>query len=1097
MDSLLVDFLNHGYLPFTGRRADIDRISTFLAPGPEAPGLRALLIVGEAGVGKSRLIEEIVPTIIREGGVVVRSKLYPETTASIVPSLIRALHHINLHRNLLTTELDETLPSVASALRRLGHLRPTVLIIEDIHLLSNEAFTELARLLEAIGDEPISMICTARPLGNATRGILTRFLIDDIELQGLNDEGINTIMQQLFATRSEEITREIQHATLGNPLALRSALRGLITSGALAHDMATGTWKLTVPQDMFRRTLQRSVELLSEGMAAHLSLSEKNAAELIASLGEVFSTRTAEELLETEEPILSSLIFKGILVASGSHGIPIQGNGDGSPVLAFTHTLLHRRLADQDNVNVNRLLHVINADLTLYSLVPFHVLDRHATEITAEPAMIASTILQIAEISHQIDITINWQAAPLLWEYSWRLFEVHRERLDSDARLALRLDLIKHRIGLLRRQETSEEYGRWTSEYLALTENPQSKAIATHRILGLIFRLIHRYRCEDIVDSETRREIDELTAQDPTLLFSQTYVFYLEQLARIAKGTINRPLLRSVEQHLKLVLSSENLTDEFRHIATRKLLPYLLLNFETREQLRLRLAWLDKMEQESEGDRKLDMLGLSAGFLIHVGEFDRALHVMDRTMKRVEERGAPENQFRYELDKWFVLGAFGMGLMDLEPEIRRIYAEGERTKYAVRHSIPLYVLELGYFLGHTEWGVALFEELRDHSIPVVPIIRAVAALHRQDREEMRRIPFTAPDDAEIARLITEAATATIEEETIRGVLRKEILTVDDLIPMRMALDLATHSIERKPLKLSERMEEEVSAALSRMMQQLEEWKFPPFMASLLTEYKSFFTKQDLTYWQNAIARVGDERRNYLVGKSDSDNSKIRLSILGSIEAQLPDGKRIPIRGSRLRALLGLMVADHMLDTPLDHREFCAIITGIDDDSDRARRSLNGVVYRLREMIRHDMVITDGDTPVLNLQLVTVDLLEAEEYLAKASAALQQNSLIRAHRAMLQALDILGGEVPFPTLYERFFEAIRDDFEHRVRDLILRITQGLLADNDPASAETLLSIGLRSMPEDEEIAEKLHRTLIQLGKRTEAERIRIRAAIGES
>jgi len=1097
MDSVLVDFLNHGYLPFTGRGGDLERISAFLTAMPDADRMRALLITGEAGVGKSRLIEEIVPAIIREGSMVVRAKLFPETTVSIVPSLVRALRHINLQRNLLSSDLDETLPSVASALRRLGRLRPTIIIIEDIHLLGGEALGELSRLLDAIGDEPISMICTARPLGSTVRGILTPFLVDDIDLQGLNEKDVGMLLEELFATRSEEIIREIRHLTLGNPLALRSALRGLMKSGAFAHDPATGTWQPTVSPEIFRRTLQRSIELLSEGMAAHLTPSEKDAAERIASLGEVFSSRTAEALLG-DDRWLSPLIFKGILVASETPGVPIQGDGSGSTTLVFTHTLLHRRFADQDNVDVNMLLNVIGANLPLYSLVPFQALDRHAAEITADPPTIASAILQIAEVAHEIDTTVNWHEAPRLWEYAWKLLELHGSRWNTEEEQGLRLDLMKHRIALLRRQEPSDEYGRRVEEYLALTVNPQSPKLVTHRILGLVFRMIHTFRSKRYIDTEARSEIDELTARAPDLLFSQTYVFYLEQLARFAKTNVDKPLLRSIEQHFKLILSSEDLTDEFRLIATRKLLPYLLVNFETREQLELRLAWLDQMEQRLHGDDQLDMLGMSAGFLVHVGEFDRALQVMDRTTKRTQEWGMPGGGRFPRLNKLFIFGAFGMKLQDLEPDIRKLYAESATLDHeSLRESIPLYMIELGYLSGELDRAYRLFEELWVLNEPPVPIIGAILALYRRDRAELRSLSFPAPEDAKLDRVVTEAGQGKpIDEEALTALLQTTILSVDDLMPMRIALRLATHTVEGDPLEVSESMRREISAALTHTMEWIERHGLPPFMTALLNEYKAFFTKQEITRWQDSIARIGETRNRLLNGQTDPDNGRIRLTMLGSIAVDLPDGRRIPIRGSRLRALLGLMVADRMVDTRLDHQEFCSIITGIDDDPDRARRSLNGVVYRLRETVGHDIVVTDGETPVLNHALMSVDLLEVDEQLSKAATALQQNALLRAYRAMMRALEILRGDVPFPTLYERFFEALRDDFENRLRNLILRTAQGLLAANDPDSAETLLTIGFRSMPEDEEIAENLYRTFIRLGKRTEAERVRIRTAIGD-
>jgi hypothetical protein len=67
----------------------------------DAQGLRAALLLGEAGAGKSCVIEEIVPRIIRAGGAVVHAKLYPESATSLAPLLAKALDRTNAATNLL------------------------------------------------------------------------------------------------------------------------------------------------------------------------------------------------------------------------------------------------------------------------------------------------------------------------------------------------------------------------------------------------------------------------------------------------------------------------------------------------------------------------------------------------------------------------------------------------------------------------------------------------------------------------------------------------------------------------------------------------------------------------------------------------------------------------------------------------------------------------------------------------------------------------------------------------------------------------------------------------------------------------------------
>jgi DNA-binding SARP family transcriptional activator len=91
--------------------------------------------------------------------------------------------------------------------------------------------------------------------------------------------------------------------------------------------------------------------------------------------------------------------------------------------------------------------------------------------------------------------------------------------------------------------------------------------------------------------------------------------------------------------------------------------------------------------------------------------------------------------------------------------------------------------------------------------------------------------------------------------------------------------------------------------------------------------------------------------------------------------------------------------------------------------------------------------------------------------------------------VVEALDIVKTEVPFPTLYDDFFEAMRGDFEYQMREAVIEVGQGLLREGDAASAEEALRRGFDAMPEDEEITELLCRALELQGRRAEAGRVR--------
>src|SRR4051812_32522268 len=111
MEQSLVDFMNHGILPFVGRQQERDRIMAFWRATVDAHGLRMLLLGGEAGVGKSRLVEETIATVMSEGGAVVHARLYPGAATSVAPLLAHAIWNSGAGRRLLEKMPEPTAAS--------------------------------------------------------------------------------------------------------------------------------------------------------------------------------------------------------------------------------------------------------------------------------------------------------------------------------------------------------------------------------------------------------------------------------------------------------------------------------------------------------------------------------------------------------------------------------------------------------------------------------------------------------------------------------------------------------------------------------------------------------------------------------------------------------------------------------------------------------------------------------------------------------------------------------------------------------------------------------------------------------------------------
>lgn len=197
----------------------------------------------------------------------------------------------------------------------------------------------------------------------------------------------------------------------------------------------------------------------------------------------------------------------------------------------------------------------------------------------------------------------------------------------------------------------------------------------------------------------------------------------------------------------------------------------------------------------------------------------------------------------------------------------------------------------------------------------------------------------------------------------------------------------------------------------------------------------------------------------------------------------------------MRTVLGFLVAVEMLDDEPAEVEFHRIAAPNAADAEHARKSINMTVYGLRALLGNDAIVTRETGPRLDLRYCSVDLLEANSALLNVEKALRQRSLARAYALISTALELTGGDVPFPALYDSLFESVRDEFENRLRSAVIAVATTLLQEGDLQRAEELLRRAYAALRDDEEILMLLCDALNRLDKRIEAERLRLQASIG--
>lgn len=1085
-----VDFLNHGTLPFSGRSDLRDRLVRFWSDGAAGEGMILMLLIGEAGVGKTRLIEEAVETMTRSGGAVVQTRLYPESPTALVPLLSRALWRYAEAHPELRIDADESFGSVLSGLRRLCRLRPTVLVIEDLHLLGGGGVGDLGVLLDALSDEPLPVIMTARPLELAARGVLERHSVTEVDIPGLDREALRQLWMEIFAgAPSEQEIEALAIATAGNPLAVRSALRGAVRSGTLAFDEPTREWRMSISRQAFATSLERSVSLLSEGMAAHLDREEGDAAGAVALLGELVARESAVAMAGGADAI-DRLIFKGIL-KTGSVATPHLHGGDRSrhPVLSFTHSLVHRRFVDSSPVHRSRLIQVVADGLPLYSALPF--------QIILEEENLRATSLDVAiryidrglDTALSLDYGPDWKLASMVLESAARLFETVRPALDERQCRVIEARLVIRRNAILHRNEPLEHKRAMVARMLELTESPDDDEMRRLRLAALVNDSMASIWTDNRLSPDAIERIRAFVAEHPWLRLTEPYLAYLNQVVMYGAIGSDDDVLRRVEAETEEMLRDPMADEGFRRDLRRAVYPDLLGLFKDQEELTRRMRQLDELDRGVEDRYTSGILFCKLTLLEQTGRLNEAALLCRDAIPYFRDRSIHLNLIFAERVELMIRTIRGMSFEQAEREGEQVCSRG--TPEQIAHQRYLFGVQMAV--------AAALAGRSDEARPVIsrfigteplPFLSLRLLMESEPEGVVACLKggWTAHDGrygGVLARLgcLFDDGEMGIDEggRGIAEIAAHPLLRLTDL-HARIAV---VHVVALAGGDAVAGLAGKVRELALQGLEWLAERSLPTALRHFLECASPFLSRREVTAWRSRLATTGESGGGGEIGKPGGE-----VRMLGMIEVVRGEGEPIRPKGIRLKTLLGLMVADRLLESPLGPREFALLVAGAGTDPDDARKALNLAVHRLREAIGHELVVTQGETPRLNDDLVDVDLWRIDRLLDGVDRSIREGALHRAQPMLLQGLDIWRGEIPFPSLYDDFFEAVRDDFENRIRRLIIRLARSLMREEDAASTEELLRGGLMAMSDEPELVDLLAEALNALGKRVEAERLRL-------
>jgi tetratricopeptide (TPR) repeat protein len=336
--------------PFVARSQELDQLSQGLKRAQTGHG-QVVAVIGEPGVGKSRLLWEFIESNRGKGVLILASGAvsYGKQTPYLpVIDLLKSYFRIEPrdHPDKVRQRVTEKVLSLGSALapalpalltvldvpapdaqwqqldpqqkrrRTLEMLKvllleesrrqPLVLVVEDLHWIDSESEAVLGVLVESLPSHRVLLLVSYRPeYQHAWSG---KTYYTQLRLDPLSSEEAYALLDHLLGDDEATVglkTRLIDH-TEGNPFFLEEAVRALVETGVLAGDR--GAYQLARPAGEFR--VPATVQAVLAARIDRLPPEEKALLQVAAVIGKDMPLTLLQAVADLPEESLHARLMQ-------------------------------------------------------------------------------------------------------------------------------------------------------------------------------------------------------------------------------------------------------------------------------------------------------------------------------------------------------------------------------------------------------------------------------------------------------------------------------------------------------------------------------------------------------------------------------------------------------------------------------------------------------------------------------------------------------------------------------------------------------------------------------------------------------------------
>jgi DNA-binding SARP family transcriptional activator/tetratricopeptide (TPR) repeat protein len=321
--------------PLVGRQAEMERLEAWRQGGRDLNSERVLLLAGDPGVGKTRLLAETAVRAFAAGSIVLAGRAPEETLVPYQPFLEALGHYVfrapldelrlvareyGAELGRLIPELRRRVPelpppdpgdpetdryrlfeAVAGLLAEISAAVPVLIVLDDLQWADRPTLLLLRHLARSPHTRRVSIMGAYREVDQwsegfdaALVGLRRERLMVQLDVSGLpEDEAMELVRLRVGGTPSLAFVQALYRETEGNPFFIEEIVRHLTDAGVRSQDAGAGDLeRVGLPEDV-RDVISRRLDRLDPGSIEWLRVA--------AVIGRDFDSALLERVLGFDE----------------------------------------------------------------------------------------------------------------------------------------------------------------------------------------------------------------------------------------------------------------------------------------------------------------------------------------------------------------------------------------------------------------------------------------------------------------------------------------------------------------------------------------------------------------------------------------------------------------------------------------------------------------------------------------------------------------------------------------------------------------------------------------------------------------------------